>query len=179
MNRGLYGGATPLITPPAHVHRPVATRMPAPLRLSPNRGLLSSFNPPIDQSEWLPWLPVVTQLGIVACTINEARYMQQGKEIVAEWDVIVTGSGTTANNITVSIPVPHFVQPAGVNRHIGVMMIWRASATTRYNGNAELISNVGVGLSYNQAVAGLVGVAPAFGLAAGDILRGTLVYEAA
>lgn len=180
MNRGLYGGVTSLVTPPAHTHRPVVTRMPVPLRVAPGRGLLSSFNPPVDLSEWVPWYPVVTQLGVVAATINEARYMQQGKEVVAEWDVVVTGTGTTANAITVSLPIPPFFQPTGVGRHIGVMFIYRLSATTRYNGNAELQGNTGtVGLSYDQASASLVGVAPAFALAAGDLLRGTAVYEAA
>lgn len=179
-NRGLYGGNTPLVTPPAHVHRPVQTRVPVPIRIAPGRGLLSAFSPVIDLSEWMPWYPVVTQLAVVTATNNYARYVSQGKEIVATWDLVVTGAGTTANAITVSLPVPPYTQPAGAAIQIGGMFIYRLSVTTRYDGSAELIGNTGaVGLSYSQVSASLVGVSPAFALAAGDIIRGTVVYEAA
>jgi len=59
-------------------------------------------------------------------------------------------------------------------------MIYRLSTTTKYDGTAELQGNTNtVGLSYSQASLSLVGISPAFALAAGDIIRGNLVYEAA
>lgn len=127
---------------------------------------------------WRRWYPTVSQPGVLATTVNYARFLQQGKTITANFDITLVGAGTSPNNVLVSLPVFPYAQPAAAAIQLGSMMIYDASTTTRYNGNAELVGNF-IALSYNQASASLWGTVPNLALAAGDILRGTIIYEAA
>ena len=54
---------------------------------------------------WTSWTPTVTQSGSVTVTNTRSRYARWGRKIEVTISLSVTGSGTSSNQITVSLPV--------------------------------------------------------------------------
>lgn len=79
------------------------------------------------------WTPTVTQSGSVGVTVTHARYSRIGRLIVANCQLTCTGTGTSSNPVTVSLPVTAAV---GSNIAIGSGYIYDASVTTNYAGVA-------------------------------------------
>lgn len=130
---------------------------------------------PLAPDAWTSYTPTLTQSGAVTKTVDYSRYTKIGRLVTFAFALTVTGSGTAANNVTVSLP---FTAAGSVGTHAGVMLVYDSSTTTRYNGNAELNSTTTCALSYNQASTSLWGTLPNIALAVGDIIRGTITYEA-
>ena len=126
---------------------------------------------------WQSYTPTLVQSAAVAKTVNHARFVRVGQLIVAQIDLAVTASGTTNNEVLVGLPV-NIATDGAANRHLGAMLIYDASTTTRYQGAAEARSTSAVGLSISQASAGVWGTAPNLALASGDIIRLMLSYMA-
>lgn len=130
-----------------------------------------------ENDAWTSYTPTLTQSGAVTKTVNVGKWIRIGRTIIAQFDLTCTGAGTGNNEVLVGLPVTAAALVG--NPHFGAMMIYDASTTTRYNGNAEARSTTTVALSYNQATAAVWGVGPNIALASGDILRGIVTYEAA
>lgn len=122
---------------------------------------------------WTSWTPAVTQSGSVTVTNTRSRYGRWGRMIVATFDLSVTGSGTTSNNITVSLPVT--AAAAGAGGGAGLIL---DSGNTYYVGFWDLATTTTIVL-YTDSNANPAGTNPAFALASGDGLSGTITYEAA
>lgn len=126
---------------------------------------------------WTSYTPVLTQGGAVTKTVNNARYIQIGKVVTVAFALTVTGSGTAANTITVSLPVP------------AANTTWAGGAGIAYSGSLgknnegtwfPLTTTTVQMLVPNQASPGLyLGNQPAQTLQSGDVLYGTLTYEVA
>lgn len=126
----------------------------------------------------LSWSPVVTQSGTVSHTVNEARYIRQGPIVHAWFSGTMTGSGTTANAVSVTLPVTaasHYVGSC-----IGAGLVYDASAGIRYPAQIELTASTTVGFGVTTSgSAGLWGVFPNAGLASSDALRFQITYTVA
>jgi hypothetical protein len=130
---------------------------------------------------WTSWTPTVTQSGSVTVTVSAAAYSRLGRLIIGSCILSVTGSGTGANDVILSLPVA----AAGglvVNGVIGGGFIYDVSATSKYRGL------VVVGASASQArMLGMGSSADAYlgsntftaGLASGDTVSMSFQYEAA
>lgn len=55
-------------------------------------------------SAWTPWTPTVTQSGAVTMSTTECSYSTKGKWVKLRGRLIVSGSGTAANKITITAP---------------------------------------------------------------------------
>jgi hypothetical protein len=126
-------------------------------------------------SAWTSWTPTLTQPGAITKTVSGAHYVQIGKLVVANFYLTVTGTGTGTNAVTVGLPVAC----ARTALIIGSGTIFDANVTTSYSGqwfNTATTSCIFVGDWSGQNA---WGVTPNLALAANDLIRGTVIYEAA
>lgn len=126
----------------------------------------------------LTWTPAVVQSGSVTVTNTYSVYSRVGRMVTAWFNVDVTGSGTAANNITVSLPVN--ANSTDTDSIIGRAMIFDASATLRYKGDAA-IANAATFAIFAEGTANAYYGSSGFtaGLAVGDVISGCIIYEAA
>jgi hypothetical protein len=128
---------------------------------------------------WTTWTPAITQSGSVTATVTHAVYGRWGRLIVASCSLSVTGAGTGANAVTVSLPVT----AARSGTTIGVGSVFDTSASTTYTANVITPSTTTVQF-YAQGTS--VSTSPTLGsfsftaaLAAGDVITFQVMYEAA
>ena len=127
-------------------------------------GTDSTYTPQIDQG-------ATTN---IAKTVNEARYVQVGR-IVHVWVFLtLTAAGTAGSSATVTLPVTASGHAAGAP--VGHCLVYDTSTTTRYNGNAEIVSTTTVGFGVDGVNTGPWGATPNLALASGDQLRFHATY---
>lgn len=120
------------------------------------------------------WTPTVTQSGSVTVTVTNAVYWRLGRLVLATARLDVTGSGTGANGVVVSLPVT----AAASNRICGTGMILDSSASTFYSGMALQQSTTTCAIIPHNATSSLGAAAFTAGLASGDVIYVNLSYEA-
>lgn len=124
------------------------------------------------------WTPVVTQGGVVACTIRLADYLPLGAIALVYCRLEVTGAGAGGNAIVVSgIPSVIEIAEDDADACVGFGRI-RDAGTAFYSGTASPQSGTSVAL-ISDGLANYIGVTPNFALAAGDRISLTLTYERA
>jgi len=128
---------------------------------------------------WASWTPVVTQSVTVAVTNTRSRFARYGRTIVATTTLTVTGAGTAANSITISLPVT----AAHSSGRPGVGTWFDTSATNFFEFHAAFASTTTINLRGTAtnvlAALGSTGSDNAAALANGDVLEFTITYEAA
>jgi hypothetical protein len=127
---------------------------------------------------WTTWTPTLTQSGTVTATVTSAVYGRWGRLIVGQFRLSVTGTGTSSNTVTVSLPVTS--ARSGVS--VGSGGIYDVSAALNYTSNVSLNTTTTLvfephGGGVSASPLGLVVFTAA--LASGDIVQGFFMYEAA
>jgi hypothetical protein len=133
----------------------------------------------IASEQWTAYTPTLNQGGAVTKTVNYARYTKIGRTVTAAFELTVTGAGVANNAIQVGLP---FLPVYGVMT--GPVLFYDASAAAGYISGANLDSTTPIfqmwatGSATSPAFLG--GSASPFGsaLASGDVIRGTVTYEA-
>lgn len=126
---------------------------------------------------WTTFSPTLTQSGTVTKTDSYCRWTRYGRTIHATTYVTATGSGTTANPATLSLPVTA-VAPAPTR--IGSCHYYDASTGVRYTGMAELRSGGNaVGLVGDWSAGDAWGAIPNLPVQASDQIGYSVTYEAA
>ncbi len=126
----------------------------------------------IVSEPWTSWSPVITQGNTPTATVNWARYHRIGRLITAHFHVSLTSAGTTTQNIEISLPVP-----AVSNLCIGGSFRYFDAGNTIRAGTI-----IGSTVSIARFVYDGYGNNMGFGdfvIANGDLISGTLIYEAA
>lgn len=128
-------------------------------------------------AEWTSFSPTVTQSGTVTKTNTYCKYKSYGGTVEVVAYLSVTGSGTTNNAITVSLPVTAVTSTALV---IGDASV-DDSGTGSYPGIVVINSTTTVKFlpADQTSVSQFIGQLPNFALASGDIIRFSCRYEAA
>lgn len=126
---------------------------------------------------WTTFTPTIAQ-GVatnIAKTTVYSKYVRVGKLIIWQFDLALTGAGTSASGFTLSIPV-NFA--SSMNSISGIGVVVDASTSTTYSGGWLVISNL---LYFVGDWAGVNtwGANPSIALASGDTIRGTVTYEVA
>lgn len=127
---------------------------------------------------WTSWTPAVVQSGSVTVTNTRSRYARYGRTIHFSADLAVTGSGTSSNAITISLPVT----AAATNTVFGSGLLTDSSASLIYPAVLLAISTTTVQLrdTTTSGGDGRLGFAVfTAGLASGDTIRISGTYEAA
>ena len=127
---------------------------------------------------WTTWTPAITQSGAVTATVTSAVYGRWGRMIVGHIRLSVTGTGTSSNSVTVSLPVT----AARTGITIGSGGVYDVSAVLNYTGNVSINTTTtfvfephGGGVSPNPLGQAVFTAA----LASGDIVQAFFMYEAA
>lgn len=131
---------------------------------------------PVGVGAWNPWTPTVTQATSVSIntTTSLCAYWKVARFVIARLVINITSAGTSGQAITVSTPLT----AANGEAARGIWNINDASATTNHIGLVQSSGTAAIAGIENGA-AGVMGVAPAFALANGDVIRGIFVMESA
>lgn len=128
-------------------------------------------------SPWANYTPQVDQGATtnIAKTVTNARYMTIGKLVVGYVDLTMTGAGTAASVVTVSLPLP--IAPTG-NPVIGAGFIYKAATPLIHSGQwARGSTSLIVSFQSDGANGNGWGSNPNLALAASDSIRFTFQYE--
>ena len=129
---------------------------------------------------WSTYTPTITQSGSVAKTMNYGKYAQFGKFVMAQVDMTITGSGTSGNIITCTLPVNRAYTTTAYT--IGSFYAVDQSTASIFRGIVRTTAGAQT-ISFFDAVGGVSlgngGGAYTFGLANTDLLQFTITYEAA
>ena len=146
--------------------------------LDNTNGVPSTLNPFF--SGYSSWTPIIGQGATTNITKSSTRafYIQVGKFVHGYFEVIISGTGTASNTVSISLPVT--IKSSGFNAFttIGTCNLYNASNVTVYPG----FINMGGALvvSQNSYVNGTqyLGINN-FGeaLANGDYIGGSFTYE--
>ena len=127
---------------------------------------------------WASWTPAITQSGSVSATNTRSRYTQVGKTVHASFDLSVTGSGSSSNAVTLTVPVT----AAASAPYVGTAAVFDTSSGNIYPCLVRLSSTTALRFTPSSSASGSndLGVAVfTDALASGDTIRGTITYEAA
>lgn len=128
---------------------------------------------------WIPWSPTISQPSAVTATVTNGGYSRDGRTITASADLAITGTGTAANIVRISLPAD--AAHAGANRFIGTGKIFDSSTGLEYWGAVVLASSTQCQIGQMVSGAGATyygsgGFTAA--LAVGDVVAFELRYEA-
>ena len=126
------------------------------------------------------WTPTVTQGSSVAATVNHATYWRAGRLIVAKFSLSITGTGTAATDVLISLPVTAASGTTGIR--VGDFAMGDASTGFSWFASPYIASTSAMALQrrVDGAAAGFLGTSGfTAALASGDNLVGLVIYEAA
>lgn len=129
---------------------------------------------------WSSYTPTITQSGTVTKTVNYGKYAQFGKYVIAQVDMTITGSGTSGNIITCTLPVNRAYTTTSYT--IGSFYGQDTSASSIFRGFVQTAAGAQTIYFFDSAGGaslGNGGGAYTFGLANTDKLQYTITYEAA
>jgi hypothetical protein len=143
----------------------VLTAADVNLYLAGEGGSWTTFTPQIDQ--------VTTN---IAKTVTYSRYGRWGRMIVFNFRMALTAGGTAGTAIEVTLPVTAAI---GEGASCGAGRVYDLSTTTSYGGAWRIVSTTRMWFSGDWSAGTGWGNAPNIALASGDILEGSITYEAA
>ena len=132
-----------------------------------------------QQGGWTSYTPTIAQGATtnIAKTVTYAKYTVMGKLVIANLILDVTGTGTSSNAFTITLPV---TAASASFQAVGNCDFYDSSATTHYNATAVMFTTTTVIFIADVATNGALGAAGfTAALASGDSIRFTLMYEAA
>lgn len=136
-------------------------------RITPTLGALTT------------WVPTITQLGSVTVTNVRSTYQRVGREGTLRFHLTVTGSGTAANAIVIG---GFGASAASHPVVVGVATLTDSSTGLIYPAILTMATTTTLNMSSastNAADIRLGVTTFTLGLAAGDTISGTFIYEAA
>lgn len=132
-----------------------------------------------NTTAWTSYVPTLVQGVAVTKTIQFAEYQLSGpalKTVSCQFSMTATSAGTAAAPVVVGLPVSSFF---GSPLTPGMIDVYDVSATTKYQCVGELTTVIASFLINDLSAGSAFGAAPAVTLAAGDIISGWFMYEAA
>lgn len=135
---------------------------------------------PWVETKWTSWTPTVTQSGAVTCTVTFARYQIVGEIVHLRVQLDITGTGTTANAITIG-GIPAAATPVittGSDLAPLGMAVVLDQGTASYLGFL-VASTATVWHIRDSNTRANIGVSPSFALANTDIIIFNATYSKA
>jgi hypothetical protein len=128
-------------------------------------GGWTSFTPQIDQGASLN----------IAKTVTYSKWTRGPRRTITwTFNLALTAAGTAGSNVTLTLPVT-----AAAAQLAGVGQVFDTSTSTRYTSTLELSSTTALQFVGDWSGTSAWGTSPNLALASGDILRGSITYEAA
>jgi hypothetical protein len=128
---------------------------------------------------WTSWTPVVTQSASVTVTNTRSVYARYGRTIHFSLDLAVTGTGTAANAVVITLPVT----AAAAGNVTGITgYIQDSSVGDIFTGIGFPTSTTTFRLRGTQSATGIAALGAVWftaALASGDTIRCSGTYEAA
>ena len=125
---------------------------------------------------FIDYVPVLSQPGTITKTVTSSRYFTIGSLVVYTWHITVTGAGTAANAVLLTVPAT--IANYTTNPVIGSGYYYDASAGVTYSGPLAAASNFQVQI-FNHNAGSPVGINPNFATANTDTHSGFVLYESA
>lgn len=160
------------------IHIPAAgNRPPAGWGLQVNANFDAVYDDVLSKlGAWTSYTPTLTQAGTVTKTVTYARYIKLGRMVTVQAYLVVTGSGSSATLIEVTLPFT--AAQSGIV--VGNFYIYDAAPTPVNRLGAAVLSTTGkvAGILDNQA--GYMGAAGfTAALASSDSVLFNATYESA
>lgn len=129
----------------------------------------------VANESWNSFVPVVTQGGgPIANTVTYSKYLRMGKTVMFNFRLDMTAAGSAGTAIKVSLPFA----TSGLFYVVGNGWVYDLSANLMYSGGWTT-DGTNVYIHTDGFAGGAWGINPSIGLASGDLLSGSCVYEAA
>lgn len=163
------------------IHVPAAgNRPPASWGLQVNANFDAIYDDVLAKlGVWTSWTPSVVQSSSVSKTVAYGRYLKLGRLVICQTILAITGSGSSATAITVSVPV---TAANGGNLPCGSGFFYEATGNVSYP-LTVLLKTTGTFGFYTTASSiaqlGETGSASNVALASGDSINLFATYEAA
>lgn len=129
----------------------------------------------VTAGAWSDFTPVITQGTTPTFTKNYSKFTRMGRTILWNFGLTLTGAGTAGNRVGITIPVTAAAAVVGMD--IGIARVYDQAPGTLYDGVVNLTTSTGIFISTQWS--DVWGVLPNLALASGDIIRGSVQYEAA
>lgn len=163
------------------IHVPAAgNRAPASWGLQVNANFDAVYDDVLAKlGQWTTWTPTITQAGSISKTMFYGRYIKLGRIVICQAIMSITGSGSSATAITVSVPV---TAAYGGNLPCGSGFFYEATGNVSYP-LTTLLKTTGTFGFYTTTNSisqlGETGSASNVALASGDSINLFATYEAA
>lgn len=137
-------------------------------------SVIDTDNKPMDV--WTSYTPTVKQgpTNNITKTVNWANYLVIGKLIIVSVKLTITGTGTAANNM--SVTPPSGFAPKYGGGIIGSVNIYDTSANTPYGGQVYEVAGEYMFVG-DWSGLGAWGGVPSIAIANGDVINFTAMYE--
>jgi hypothetical protein len=125
------------------------------------------------------YTPALSQSASVSKTVTRARYVQFNDLLMGDFNLAVTGSGTSSNVVLIGLPFTAAV--SDVNNIVGDGFVYDVSAATKYRGLLVMHSSSSMKfLTLHSTTDGYLGSTDfTAGLASGDTVAGRFYAELA
>lgn len=129
----------------------------------------------IIQEVYPPFVPAVTQgASITIAAGYYAKYFKIGRRVELQFKLSFTSAGTAANRILLTGIGGYTIATTGAGH--GIATLYRGG--TRYVCMAESFTTTSFGFDHDTSTTDLLGITPAVTIANGDVLWGTIAFEA-
>jgi hypothetical protein len=125
---------------------------------------------------WTSFTPQIDQGTVnIAKTVTYSKWTRGPRRtIIWTFNLALTATGAAGTDVTITIPVT-----AATSALVGVAQIFDTSTSTRYSSVLELASTTTAKFTGDWSGTVGWGTSPSLALASGDVLRGSITYEAA
>lgn len=130
---------------------------------------------PTGVGAWTGYTPTFTQSATITKTVQRAAYMKIGRLVTVNYRLAATSAGTAGQAVRIGLPVA-----PSADFQAGTAIFSDSSTSTAYLlGAVCFASTSDLVFVSDGSGASLFGQAPAVTVASGDIIQGSITYEAA
>jgi hypothetical protein len=125
---------------------------------------------------WTSYTPTLTQGAAITLTVNYSKWTRGPRRTITwNFHLTCTTAGTGGSGIVLTVPVT----AAAINGLSGQARFYDTSTVTSYVVQASGNATTTVVFYHDTSTASALGAAPAVTIANGDVLTGSITYEAA
>lgn len=141
-------------------------------------GTLTLSGGAVTAGAWTAHTPQIDQ-GVttnIAKTVNYSNWARVGKMITWNFRLSLTAAGTAGTRVSVTLPATAASATAAA---VGSGLIYDASVPQKFISTMAMVTTTTIAFETDSSTTDAWGASPSVALASGDVLMGSVTYEAA